>query len=103
MAAKSCRKIDVLITADRILDVLQAASAPLSVSELARLTGFSVDVVFRQVGTMNDLRWVERIGEGYVLGLRLAVLLAKCRALAEEKIKRAQRELSELTGGSDDN
>jgi DNA-binding IclR family transcriptional regulator len=103
MAATSCRKIEVLMTADRILGVLQDAKAPLSVAELARLTGFSVDVVFRQVGTMEDLRWVERISEGYVLGLRLAVMLAKCRALAEEKIKRAQRDLSELTGGNDDN
>ncbi|MHB8772992.1 MAG: helix-turn-helix domain-containing protein [Syntrophales bacterium] len=102
MAAKSCRKIEVLITADRILGALQDATAPLSVSDLARVTGCSVDVVFRQVGTMEDLRWVERIGKGYTLGLRLAVLLAKCRALAEGKIKRAQRDLSELTGGSDD-
>jgi DNA-binding IclR family transcriptional regulator len=103
MAAKSCRKIDVLITADRILGALQNSESPLSVSELARVTGFSVDTVFRQVGTMEDLRWAERIGEGYTLGLRLAVLLAKCRALAEGKIKRAQRDLSELTGGCDDN
>jgi len=103
MTAKSCRTIEVLITADRILGVLQDAVAPMSVSDLARVTGFSVDMVFRQMGTMEDLRWVERIGEGFVLGLQLSVLLAKSRALAETKIKRAQHELSELMGVSDDN
>jgi DNA adenine methylase len=61
MAATSCRKIEVLMTADRILGVLQDAKEPLSVSELTRLTGLSTDMVFRQMGTMEDMRWVERI------------------------------------------
>jgi len=102
MAAKSCRKIDVLMTADRILGVLQDARAPLSVSELSRQTGFSVDMVFRQMGTMEETRWVERIGDGYVLGMRLAVVWARRKTLTETKVERAQRELSELTGGSDE-
>ncbi len=97
MAAKSCRPIDTLVTADKLLDVLQDAKAPLSVSDLARMTGFSVDTVFRQMGTQEDLRWVERIGEGYVLGMRLAVLLAKRRSQVETKIARARQELAELT------
>jgi len=97
MAAKSCRPIDTLVTADKLLDVLQDAKAPLSVSDLARMTGFSVDTVFRQMGTQEDLRWVERIGEGYVLGMRLAVLLAKRRSQAQTKVERAQQELAELT------
>ena len=102
MTAKSCRKIDVLITADRILGVLQDTKEPLSVSELARLTGFSVDMVVRQMGTMEETRWVERIGDGYVLGLRLAVVWARRKTLTEVKIERAQRELIELTGGNDE-
>jgi len=56
MSAKSCRKIEVLGTADRILGAMQDSRDPLSISELVRLTGFSTDTVFRQVGTMEDLR-----------------------------------------------
>ncbi len=102
MAAKSCRKIDVLITADRILGVLQDAKEPLSVSELTRLTGLSTDMVFRQTGTMEDLRWVDRIGEGFVLGMRLALVWARRKTATEAKIERAQAELTELMGGSDE-
>ncbi|HRR42489.1 MAG TPA: helix-turn-helix domain-containing protein [Syntrophales bacterium] len=102
MAATSCRKIEVLMTADRILGVMQDAKEPLSVSELTRLTGLSTDMVFRQIGTMEDLRWVERIGEGYVLGMRLAVVWARRKTQVEAKIEQASRELSELTGGSDE-
>jgi DNA-binding IclR family transcriptional regulator len=103
MAAKSCRKIEVLATADRILGVLQDAKEPVSVTELTRLTGFSTDMVFRQMGTMEDMRWVDRVGEGFVLGMRLALVWARRKTVTESKIERAQRELSELTGGSDDN
>jgi DNA-binding IclR family transcriptional regulator len=99
MTAKSCRKIEVLTTADRILGVLQDAKEPLSVSELTRLTGLSTDMVFRQMGTMEDMRWVDRIGEGFVLGMRLALMWARRKTLTEAKIERSQRELSELMGG----
>lgn len=99
MTAKSCRKIDVLMTADRILGKLQDSKDPLSVADLTRLTGLSTDMVFRQVGTMEDMRWVDRIGEGYVIGMRLAVIWARRKTLTDAKIERAQRELSELTGG----
>ncbi|MCK9195469.1 MAG: helix-turn-helix domain-containing protein [Syntrophales bacterium] len=98
MAAKSCRKIDVLLTADRILGVLQDSKDPLSVSELAKLTGLSVDIVFRQLGTMEDIRWVHRIGDGYMLGMRIAVLWARKKALTEDRINKINAELTELEG-----
>lgn len=103
MAAKSCRKIEVLTAADQILGVLQDSKGPVSVSEVGRLTGLSTDVVFRQIGTMEDLRWVERIGDGVVLGMRLAVLWARRKILTEMNIERARRELSQLTGGTNEN
>lgn len=99
MAATSCRKIEVLLTADRILGALQDSKAPLSVSDLTRLTGMSTDMVFRQMGTMEDLRWVERIGEGYVVGMRLAVFWARRKTMTDTLIARAQNELLELAGG----
>ena len=102
MAAKSCRKIEILDTADKLLGLLQDAKSPLSVSDLSRVSGYSVDTVFRQMGTMDDLRWVERIGEGYILGMRLAVLWARRKTVMETRISQAQKELTELRGGGDE-
>lgn len=102
MAAKSCRQIEVLLTTDRILGVLQDSKSPLSVAELTRLTGLSTDTVFRQMGTMEDIRWVERIGEGYVIGMRLAVIWARRKSMTEVSIQRAQGELTQLTGGNNE-
>lgn len=99
MAAKSCRKIEVLIQTDTILNVLQDTRESISVTEISRLTGLSVDTCFRQIGTMTDLRWVEKIGDGYVLGSRIAIIWARRKALAETKLEQVKKELNELTGG----
>lgn len=100
MAVKSLRKIDVLIATDKILGILQDAKEPVNITEIARQTGLSVDTVFRQTGTMADLRWVEKIGDGYVIGMRLAMVWARRKSLAESRIDNANRELNELTGGN---
>mgnify|MGYP001275713400 CR=1 FL=1 len=100
MTAKSCRKIDVLIASDSILNVLQDRREPVSITELARITGLSVDTCFRQLGTMSYLRWVEQIGDGYVLGMRLAMMWARRKALAEDRMENVKKELNELAGGN---
>ena len=99
MAAKSLRKIELLIATDAILEALQGCREPMGITEIARYTNLSMDTVFRQIGTMAELRWVQKIGEGYVLGMRMAVIWAKRKSLAEDKIEKAQQELSELNGG----
>ncbi len=96
---KSLRKIDVLIATDKILGILQDTKDPMTITEISRQTELSVDTVFRQVGTMAELRWVEKIGDGYVLGMRLAIVWARRKSLAEDKIEKANQELHELTGG----
>lgn len=100
MAAKSCRKIEVLESADKILGMLQDTREPVNITDIARHTGLSVDTVFRQVGTMSDLRWVEKIGDGYVLGMRLAMMWARRKALAEDRLENVKKELNELAGGN---
>lgn len=99
MAAKSCRKIEVLVAAHAILEFLQGCKEPIKPAEIAKATNLTTDTVFRQVGTMEELRWVEKIGEGYVLGMGLAVIWARRKSLAEGKIESATKELNELTGG----
>jgi len=77
MAAKSCRKIEVIMVTDQILEVIRDAKEPISVTDIARATGLSVDSCFRQVGTMTEMRWVEKIGDGYIIGMKMAGFRAK--------------------------
>jgi len=99
MAAKSCRKIEVLIAADAIIKAIMDARVPLSVSDLARLTGLSTDVVFRQTGTMYDLRWVEKVGEGYIPGAEMWLFRARVKSSLEAQRDAIDQKLTEAEEG----
>jgi DNA-binding IclR family transcriptional regulator len=99
MAAKSCRKIEVLMAADAILNTIAGCKEPIGIPEIAKSTNLTNDSVFRQLGTMSELRWVEKIGDGYVLGMFIATIWARKKSMIEGDIERATRDLKEITGG----
>lgn len=99
MAAKSLRKIDLLVNTDRILAALQDVKDPMTITDIVKATGLTTDTVFRQVGTMEEIRWVDKVGDGYVIGMRLAVIWARKKATLEGQINKLQNNLSEITGG----
>lgn len=96
MAAKSCRKIEVLMVADQILSVIGAAKEPVSIADIARSAGISVDSCFRQIGTMEELRWVTKIGAGYILGGRISELRARKIAELESQRDAINKQLKEM-------
>ncbi len=99
MAAKSCRKIEGLIMADAIMGYVGAAKEPVSVTDVARETGFSVDSCFRQLGTLEEIRWVTKIGGGYILGGKISELRARKIASLETQRDAINQQLSELEEG----
>jgi len=100
MVAKSCRKIEVLNAADAILKIIAASTEPVGISEIAKATNLTNDSVFRQLGTMDDLGWVRKIGDGYAPGMRLAVIWARVKANTEGQINKLNKDLETLeTGG----
>lgn len=96
MAAKSCRKIEVLKAADEILGFLGEAKEPPTLREISLYTGLSTDSTFRQLGTMVDLRWVEKIGDVYMPGMRMAVFWARKKARLLDKREVIDKKLAEL-------
>ncbi|MDD4356024.1 MAG: helix-turn-helix domain-containing protein [Smithellaceae bacterium] len=96
MAPKSCRKIEVLVAADAIMGFIGATKEPVSIADMARATGLSVDSCFRQIGTMEELRWVTKIGTGYILGGRISELRARKVAALEAQRDAINKQLTEL-------
>jgi len=96
MAAKSCRKIEVLIAADAILDVIAGSREPVGCAEIAKATNLTNDSVFRQLGTMEELGWARKIGDGYTPGMRLAVIWARVKANTEEQLSKLKQDLDAL-------
>ena len=96
MAAKSCRKIEVLNQANQILSYIGLTKEPVSIADIARSTGFSMDRCFRAMGTMEELRWVTKIGGGYILGGKISELRARKTASLESQRDAINQQLSEL-------
>ena len=99
MAAKSCRKIEVLEVANTIVKAIMDSKVPLSVSDLAKITGHSVDIVFRQIGTMYDLRWVEKVGDGYIPGAEFWLFRARVKTSLEVQRDAIDKKLIEAEEG----
>jgi DNA-binding IclR family transcriptional regulator len=99
MAAKSCRKIEVLVASDAIMGFIGAAKEPVGITDIAQSTGLSVDSCFRQIGTMEDLRWVTKIGTGYILGGRISDFRARKVAALEAQRDAINKQLTELEEG----
>ena len=96
MAAKSCRKIEVLMAADAILGIIASSKEPIGISEIAKTANLTNDSVFRQLGTMEELGWVRKIGDGYTPGMALAVIWARVKANTEGQINKLNQDLEQL-------
>jgi DNA-binding IclR family transcriptional regulator len=96
MAAKSCRKIEVLMAADAILNFIAESKEPVAAAEIAKAISLSNDSVFRQIGTMEELGWVRKIGDGYTPGMALAVIWARVKANAEGQIQKLKQDIDTL-------
>jgi DNA-binding IclR family transcriptional regulator len=101
MVAKSCRKIEVLQAADAILGIIAGSKEPVGISEIAKTASLTTDSVFRQLGTMEDLGWVRKLGDGYAPGMRLSLLWARKKAMLESEREQINKDL-ELLGAEDD-
>jgi DNA-binding IclR family transcriptional regulator len=99
MAAKSCRKIEGLIMADAILSYIGGSKEPGSIADIARATEFSMDSCFRQLGTMEEMRWVTKIGGGYMLGGKISELRARKIASLEAQRDAINQQLAEIEEG----
>ncbi|HAR49531.1 MAG TPA: hypothetical protein DCR81_05410 [Smithella sp.] len=96
MAAKSCRKIEVLMSTDAILNFIAESKEPVPAAEIAKAVNLTTDSVFRQIGTMEELGWVRKIGDGYTPGMRLAVIWARVKANTEGQIDKLKQDLEIL-------
>ncbi|ESP62836.1 hypothetical protein SMITH_217 [Smithella sp. ME-1] len=96
MAAKSCRKIEVLIAADAILHCIAESKELMPAAEIAKATNLTNDSVFRQLGTMEELGWVRKIGDGYTPGMALAVIWARVKANAEGQLVKLKQDIETL-------
>jgi DNA-binding IclR family transcriptional regulator len=60
--------------ADAVLQILASSSEPVNTTELARQTGFAKSTLYLLLASLEQRRWIEKKGGGYVIGLGLYML-----------------------------
>ncbi|MFA7465319.1 MAG: helix-turn-helix domain-containing protein, partial [Syntrophales bacterium] len=82
--------------AGQVLNAVADAKEPIGPSEIARESGVSVDTAFRMCATLEELGFLQQIGDRYQLGMGLALFWARKKASLEGEKSRVERDLDSL-------
>lgn len=66
--------VPALDRADRVLQLLAASKEPLRTTELAQRTGLAKSTLYLLLASLEQRRWIEKKGSGYVVGIGLYML-----------------------------
>jgi DNA-binding IclR family transcriptional regulator len=94
--------IEAVRQAGEILKFIAEQREPVTSADAARACGITTNTAFRQCWTLSErLGFLDRVGDRYRLGARLALIWAKRKSIVEGTIQRAESELRELSEGAE--
>ncbi len=96
MKDKSRYRIEAVYKAGQVLNAVANAKEPIGPSEIARESGVSVDTAFRMCATLEELGYLQQVGDRYQLGMGLALFWARKKAGLEGEKNRVERDLESL-------
>lgn len=89
--------IESVQRAGEILKFIAEQRQPVTANEAARACGMTENTAFRTCWTLHEkLGFLDRVGDRYTIGSRLALIWAKRKAIVENTIQTASSELEEL-------
>lgn len=89
-------RIESIFQAGAVLKAVANSKEPLGSSELAKLCGLTANTAFRICVTLDELGFLNQIGDKYELGMGLALFWARKKAMLEGEKKRIEDQLNEL-------
>lgn len=102
MSSTSYRRIDAVDLACQVIEFLAGQKEPVAGQAVAAALGKPHATVMCHLVTLEDRRFVRRIGDGYELGFALALFWARKKSQLEATRERIDRELQSiaLEGGA---
>lgn len=92
----SYNRISAVEKACAIVAILADAKEPLTGNEVAIRVQLPMGTVMCQLATLQDAGFVQEIGGGWKLGMKLALFWAKVKAGKESERNRIERDLEAL-------
>jgi len=96
--AQSYRKIEAVRKAAEILKYLANEKGIVNGSEIAKAVALPMGTVMCHMATLEELGFVARIGDGYKLGMGLALMWARVKSGLEGERDRVERDLQIIEG-----
>jgi len=97
--ATTYKRIESVSKAISILEFLATQKDPITGPDIARATGLPVGTVMSQIITMQDHHFVRNLGGGFELGMGVALLWARKKALLEGERDRIDQDINKLGEG----
>ncbi len=76
-------RVNAVFRAGRILKIVAASKEPMTSGQIAEAVEISSDIAFRTCITLEELGFLNLIGEAYELGMGLALFWARKKATLE--------------------
>lgn len=95
----SYRRIESVRKALEILEFLAHRKEPATAKELSVAVNIPEGTTMCHLVTMEDARFVRRVGDGYEVGMNAALVWARKKTLLESERDRVDRDLAKLTTG----
>jgi len=96
VAKNSYNRIQAVQKACDILTILAEAKEPLTGNEVAVRVQLPVGTVMCQLATMEDNGFVQEVGGGWRLGMKLAVFWARVKSSKEAERSRVDKDIEAL-------
>lgn len=96
MADRSRYRIDAVFQAGQVLKVLAMAKEPMGTTYIAKEVGMTVNTAFRMCVTLEELGFIQQIGDRYQLGMGLALFWARKKAGLEAEKARVETDINSL-------
>lgn len=96
--AKSYTRIAAVSKACDILAILAEAKEPITGNEVATRANLPAGTVMCQLVTLEDAGFVQEVGGGWRLGMRLGVFWARIRANMESERDRLTDKIKQIGG-----
>lgn len=95
--ATTYRRIEAVAKAGEILKQMATQKQPATGADIARAVNMQIGTVMCHLATLGDLGFVRQVGDGWELGMGLALVWARVKANLEDQRDRIDRDLESIS------
>ena len=96
MTDKTYKPISAGLKILKALDIIAMSSEPVTVKEITEMTEEPYGTTMTHITTLEQAGYIERVGDGYIITLKLGTFWAKKKASLQGVMSRTQAELREI-------